>query len=349
MEQDLFEGHVPATPGSAAAAVANGTPGAANGTHAPAPADGEAPKAGAGGTEPLAVAKQVGRGLAGILLTCDCTDSQRAQCRYRSSRVSQPGSAARAAGLLRTPQAYEILEPLQPRDSELLLVFAALMRVVARVSGPGCEEAVVEVGKWAVGLLIGRLSGLIEAETAVLSFLWWLAGRDEAFAMLVLLKRQRIAGGLGGAAGAARSRSKGSGGKGVDVAAMLAAAAASFAAPPLPGSVPADAAAAAATAAALPPATPAQLEEEARAEAAAAMADAAATSAAAGGIPPRAPVIYDPNDPAMLPALQLAQLLSQDIQQLYRTSFREAIAGISTVLYPPPPHTGRIDVHDVWR
>ncbi|PNW80650.1 hypothetical protein CHLRE_07g325724v5 [Chlamydomonas reinhardtii] len=301
--QDLFEGHVPATPGSAAAAVANGTPGAANGTHAPAPADGEAPKAGAGGTEPLAVAKQ----------------------------------------------AYEILEPLQPRDSELLLVFAALMRVVARVSGPGCEEAVVEVGKWAVGLLIGRLSGLIEAETAVLSFLWWLAGRDEAFAMLVLLKRQRIAGGLGGAAGAARSRSKGSGGKGVDVAAMLAAAAASFAAPPLPGSVPADAAAAAATAAALPPATPAQLEEEARAEAAAAMADAAATSAAAGGIPPRAPVIYDPNDPAMLPALQLAQLLSQDIQQLYRTSFREAIAGISTVLYPPPPHTGRIDVHDVWR
>ncbi|KAG2450553.1 hypothetical protein HYH02_005054 [Chlamydomonas schloesseri] len=314
--QDLFDGHVPATPGSAAAAAANGTPGVAaaghtNGAHA-ASADGKAPKAGAGGTEPLAVAKQ----------------------------------------------AYEILEPLQPRDSELLLVFAALMRVVARVSGPGCEEAVVEVGKWAVGLLLGRLAGLMEAETAVLSFLWWLAGRDEAFAMLVLLKRQRIAGGLGGAAGSGRSRSKGGGGKGVDVAAMLAAAAASFAAPPeavaaggkggapLPGAVPA----AAAAGAALPPATPAQLEEEARAEAAAAAAAAAATSLAAGdGIPPRAPVIYDPNDPAMLPALQLAQLLSQDIQQLYRTSFRDAIAGISTVLYPPPPHTGRIDVHDVWR
>ncbi|KAG2440899.1 hypothetical protein HXX76_003752 [Chlamydomonas incerta] len=315
--QDLFDGHVPATPGSAAAAAANGTPGvaAANGTPGVAAADGTAPKAGAGGTEPLAVAKQ----------------------------------------------AYEILEPLQPRDSELLLVFAALMRVVARVSGPGCEEAVVEVGKWAAALLIGRLSGLVEAETAVLSFLWWLAGRDEAFAMLVLLKRQRIAGGLGGAAGAARSRSKGSGGKGADVAAMLAAAAASFAAPPeaaatlaakaaapLPGAVPADAAAAAA--AMLPPATPAQLEEEARAEAAMAAADAAATSAAAGAFPPpRAQVIYDPNDPALLPALQLAQLLSQDIQQLYRTSFRDAIAGISTVLYPPPQQTGRIDVHDVWR
>ncbi len=37
-------------------------------------------------------------------------------------------------------------------------MFSALMRVVARVSGPGCEEAVVDIGKWAGGLLLGRVA-----------------------------------------------------------------------------------------------------------------------------------------------------------------------------------------------
>lgn len=70
----------------------------------------------------------------------------------------QPPPTPGLAPLEVAKQAYEILEPLDPRDSELLLVFSALMRVVARVSGPGCEEAVVDIGKWAVGLLLGRVA-----------------------------------------------------------------------------------------------------------------------------------------------------------------------------------------------
>ncbi|KAG2493410.1 hypothetical protein HYH03_008535 [Edaphochlamys debaryana] len=246
-----------------------------------------------------------------------------------SSRSGPPGSTE--ASLEAARQAYEILEPLAPRDSELLLVFAALMRVVARVSGPGCEEAVVEVGKWAVGLLLGRLANMAEAEEAVLSFLWYLAGRDEAFAMLVLLKRQRLAGGV--------KRSKGSGGSVADVKAMLAAAAASLAKATPPPST------AAPSVAGKSGGAPSEAGSQ-RPPPSAASGDAAAAAAAAAA----AQAAYlDANSPHMQPALQLAQLLSQDIQQLYRVSFREAVAGISTVLYPPPPHTGRIEVHDVWR
>ncbi|EFJ43833.1 hypothetical protein VOLCADRAFT_96011 [Volvox carteri f. nagariensis] len=156
-----------------------------------------------------------------------------------------PAAAASSPSLEYARQAYEILEPLEPRDSELLLVFAAMLRVVARGSGPGSEDAVVVIGKWATRLLLGKLSRSPEAEEAVLSFLWYLAGRDEAYAMLVLLKRQRMSG--------------------------------------------------------------------------------------------------------LLSATQMAQLVSQDLQQLYRVVFREALAGIPSVAYPPPVATGRIDVHNVWR
>jgi hypothetical protein len=51
---------------------------------------------------------------------------------------------------------------MQPRDAELLLLFATLVRVVARSSGPGCEPAVVEVGKWVLRLLLGRLAHVQE-------------------------------------------------------------------------------------------------------------------------------------------------------------------------------------------
>lgn len=49
------------------------------------------------------------------------------------------------------------------------------------------------------------------------------------------------------------------------------------------------------------------------------------------------------------PNAQLAELLAQDVNDLYRVSFREAIAGINTVLYPPPYSHGAPQVHAVWR
>ncbi|KXZ56447.1 hypothetical protein GPECTOR_1g40 [Gonium pectorale] len=306
------------------------------------------------------------------------------QSLFDGHRPATPGSersaaTAGAAGgspasLELARQAYEVLEALAPRDSELLLLFAALLRVAARGSGPGCEEPLVAVGKWAVGLLLGPVVAKSpEAEEAVLSFLWYLAGRDEAYAMLLLLKRQRLTGGAplrqrGGASGAAG---------GVDVPAMLAAAAASLAVPPAPPTPPttavpgprgsaatapqAQAAAAAAAASGSPRATGVMpfppspgsevcsIHDQDTASVRDSIASTTVDGLAGQASSPRPGHVHDPSDPAMLPALQLAQLISADVQQLYRVSFREAIAGISTVLYPPPPATGRIEVHDVWR
>ncbi len=39
----------------------------------------------------------------------------------------------------------------------------------------------------------------------------------------------------------------------------------------------------------------------------------------------------------------------QDVHDLYRVSFREAIAGINTVLYPPPYSHGAPVIHPAWR
>ncbi len=170
----------------------------------------------------------------------------------------------------------------------------------------------------------------------MLSFLWYLAGRDEAFAMLVLLKRQRMAG---------QKRKAAAAGGGVDVAAMLHAAAA-LAQPPPP-------AAAAQPRPQLPAVRPPQ-RGPSGAQALPPIAEHGAAAAGAEGTAaleaPQQPLsTYPPDSPHLLPALQLAQLLSQDIQQLYRVSFREAIAGISSVVYPPPPATGQIDIHQMWR
>ncbi|GIL44468.1 hypothetical protein Vafri_1913 [Volvox africanus] len=237
-------------------------------------------------------------------------------------------------------QAYEILEPLEPPDSELLLLFAAMLRVVARGSGPGSEDAVVEVGKWATGLLLGKLSRFPEAEEAVLSFLWYLAGRDEAYAMLVLLKRQRISG--------LPRRSKPSSGA-PDIAAMLQATAASLAvaaAPPPPPPPPAVEVSAESISTAT--ATPATLV---------APMSTCASSTTDGGSALPSPGTNGTGGTAAaaaatvvtMQALQMSQLLSQDLQQLYQVSFREALGAISTVVYPPPATVGRLDVHDVWR
>ncbi|GFR47125.1 hypothetical protein Agub_g8812 [Astrephomene gubernaculifera] len=368
--QDLFDSHVPAPPGSRRASAA-GEDGISGG--------------GGGGNSSSSVA---------------------------------PGGSDASLELAR--QAYDTLEPLQPRDSELLLLFASMMRVVARVSGPGCEEAMVEVGKWAVGLLLGKLASMPEAQEAVLSFLWYLAGRDEAFAMLVLLKRQRMTGILrkGGARRGA-----------ADVAAMLQAAAVSLtsAAPPgadgcdpsdgcvavgLPGELPRSPGAtpppglisafSSSTAPdhALPAWAVASLPPSSRASAVSSVCSAAAGTTpvaaygesysgkegAAGGLYPSSvaavptlasppsfrkdpnglPVhrtasssstggLMDPKDvqggllPVAAAQQQFAQLLAQDIPAMYRVSYREALAGISSVVYPPPPSTGRVEVHDVWR
>ncbi len=177
----------------------------------------------------------------------------------------------------------------------------------------------------------------------MLSFLWYLAGCDEAYAMLVLLKRQRMTGGR-------KARA--------DFASLLAAEAAglaAMAAPPGPAAAaPAGPAARQAPAAApvsgprRPPNLPAIAPSSAGGSVPPSEAGDAAP-AAPPGPPPPAPNYLDPADPNVLPALQLAALLSQDIQQLYRASFRDAMAGISSVVYPPPVSTGRLDVHDVWR
>ncbi|GIM00504.1 hypothetical protein Vretimale_5305 [Volvox reticuliferus] len=248
------------------------------------------------------------------------------------------GGPIPAVSLEYARQAYEILEPLEPPDSELLLVFAAMLRVVARGSGPGSEDAVVEVGKWATRLLLGKLSRLPEAEEAVLSFLWYLAGRDEAYAMLVLLKRQRIAG--------LPKRSKPSTGA-PDIAAMLQATAASLAAaasppPPAPAVEVSTDSMSGTTGTPATLVAPMSVGDGSSTEGGSALPSPgvngnegfAATAAAAA---------------VTMQAMQMSQLLSQDLQQLYRVSFREALAGITTVVYPPPAAVGRVDVHDVWR
>ncbi|GLI65552.1 hypothetical protein VaNZ11_009114 [Volvox africanus] len=259
------------------------------------------------------------------------------------------GSAAAAGGvpipaisLEYARQAYEILEPLETPDSELLLVFAAMLRVVARGSGPGSEDAVVEVGKWATGLLLGKLSRVPEAEEAVLSFLWYLAGRDEAYAMLVLLKRQRIAG--------LPRRYKPSSGA-PDIAAMLQATAASLAvaaSPPSQSPPPPPAVEVSTESISTATATPATLVAPMSAGGSSTTDGGSALPSpganGTGGIAAAAAATV-----VTMQALQMSQLLSQDLQQLYQVSFREALGAISTVVYPPPDAMARLNVHDVWR
>ncbi|KAG1660568.1 hypothetical protein FOA52_005104 [Chlamydomonas sp. UWO 241] len=91
--------------------------------------------------------------------------------------------------------AAHVLSPLPPPDQELLLLMAAMMRHVARASGGrGCEDAMVEVGRWCVRLLLGRaLAAEAAAEATVLSFLWWLLRNDAAYAAATLVRTQRLA------------------------------------------------------------------------------------------------------------------------------------------------------------
>eukprot|EP00195_Chlamydomonas_chlamydogama_P007117 CAMPEP_0202895358 /NCGR_PEP_ID=MMETSP1392-20130828/4583_1 /ASSEMBLY_ACC=CAM_ASM_000868 /TAXON_ID=225041 /ORGANISM="Chlamydomonas chlamydogama, Strain SAG 11-48b" /LENGTH=882 /DNA_ID=CAMNT_0049580345 /DNA_START=176 /DNA_END=2821 /DNA_ORIENTATION=- len=86
-------------------------------------------------------------------------------------------------------QCADLLRALPPQDQELLLLFAALMRHCVRASGPGCEAAIVEIGRWAVSLLLGKLAQKPAAIEAVLSMLWWLVRFQPAYGAAILMRR----------------------------------------------------------------------------------------------------------------------------------------------------------------
>lgn len=86
-----------------------------------------------------------------------------------------------------------LMSPLSASDQELLLLMAAMMRFVARASGPGCEEDLVAIGRWVVRLMLGRSRAVApRLEEAVLSYFWWLLLNDAAFAASILTRKQRL-------------------------------------------------------------------------------------------------------------------------------------------------------------
>lgn len=97
------------------------------------------------------------------------------------------------------------LAPLAARDHELLVLFSAMLREVAKASAPGCEEELVRICRWLVQLLLSHLASKPAAEEAVMSFLWCLMRNDSAFAAAIQCKKHRLdkrqlPGGCGGAA-----------------------------------------------------------------------------------------------------------------------------------------------------
>lgn len=90
-------------------------------------------------------------------------------------------------------QALKLLEPIPAADQELLLLFSSLLRHVALASGPGCEEHVVVIARWVVGLLLGRqLAGHPDAMEVLLCVLWYFLRNDVGYGSLILAKRRRI-------------------------------------------------------------------------------------------------------------------------------------------------------------
>lgn len=88
--------------------------------------------------------------------------------------------------------AMHTLAPLAARDHELLVLFSAVLREVAKASAPGCEEELVHICRWLVQLLLSRLASKPTAEEAVMSFLWCLIRNDSAFAAAIQCKKHRL-------------------------------------------------------------------------------------------------------------------------------------------------------------
>ncbi|KAG1660567.1 hypothetical protein FOA52_005103 [Chlamydomonas sp. UWO 241] len=90
--------------------------------------------------------------------------------------------------------AAHVLSPLPGPDQELLLLCAALLKHVARASGPGCERDLVAINRWVSRLLLGSTlsATLAIASDWVASFLWCLLRNDAAYAAAILVRKQRL-------------------------------------------------------------------------------------------------------------------------------------------------------------